>query len=171
MKKARMKVKPRKRERIGVTVHGGPFVASVLDSQKKKIEEAVDKAVREVAHEALRRPWPINLGEAAREVVDQAAAPPQPRKRRTAPTFDLIPSGPLRRIADRYQMGAEKYGRDAWRDGLSELDTLNHALDHLLMYRDKLEAYRRGGPDRRREDDDLAGAAWGCITLMAYQDR
>jgi hypothetical protein len=91
--------------------------------------------------------------------------------RTMAPRFDLIPSEPLRRLAARYQLGAEKYGVGAWETGLSFENTLDHTIDHLLQARDRRRRFDLGErPDPRLQDDDLSAAAWGCFTLMAYQE-
>jgi hypothetical protein len=87
------------------------------------------------------------------------------RPRRAAPRFDLVPTGPLARLAARYELGARKYGEGAWLRGLNERDVLDHAIAHLLAHRDRMDGARETG------DDDLAGAAWGCLTLMHYQDK
>jgi len=93
------------------------------------------------------------------------------KPRRAAPRFDLIPSGPIRRIAKRFEEGL-KYGKDSWKNGLDLRDALNHAIDHLENYRDRLDRHEAGEkPDPRAEDDDLAAAAWGCIALMYHQDK
>src|SRR5688572_28941980 len=81
------------------------------------------------------------------------------------PRYDLIPEGPLRRLALRYTLGAQKYGEYNWQKGLPLGDTFNHIFDHLLKAKRQLEtglAY---------DDDDLAGAAWGILALMFFQDR
>jgi hypothetical protein len=78
------------------------------------------------------------------------------------PRFDLIPSLSLRRLAARYELGL-KYGEDNWKKGLPLSDTLNHIIDHLLIYRDKQKTSASIADDY---DDDLAAAAWGCFALM-----
>jgi hypothetical protein len=85
--------------------------------------------------------------------------------RRRAPRHDLVPSGPLRRLAARYALGEKIYGRGAWKKGLDPRDALNHAIEHLLAARDRMD----GAPETG--EDDLAAAAWGCFTLMHYEDR
>jgi hypothetical protein len=83
------------------------------------------------------------------------------------PRFDLIPSAPLRRLAARYEMGL-KYGEDNWKKGLPLSDTLNHIIDHLLIYRDKQKTSASIVDDY---DDDLAAAAWGCFALMWLEEN
>jgi hypothetical protein len=82
------------------------------------------------------------------------------------PRYDLIPEGPLRRLALRYTMGAQKYGEWNWQKGLPLSDTFNHIVEHLLSARaDLMKGHAL------TVDDDLAGAAWGIFTLMFFQDR
>lgn len=103
-----------------------------------------------------------------RTVKAPAQVPPMKQPRRKAPRFDLIPTTALRRIAARFGLGDKKFGAWSWlgmpADEATDMDLLNHAIDHLLAYRDRLVAARRLGP--AFEDDDLAGAAWGCMILM-----
>jgi len=93
-------------------------------------------------------------------------------RRRHAPRLDLVPSGPLRRVAKRFGDGAEQWGRDVWRAGLDVDDALNHATVHLQDYADRLRRFRAGErPDPRLEEDDLAAVGWAALVLMEYQDR
>lgn len=91
------------------------------------------------------------------------------------PRYDLIPPDALRRLAQRYTLGAEKYGEFNWQKGMPLGDTLNHIIDHLLVYAERVRAIQAQHPDDwqlqvRRcagiPDDDLAGAMWGCAALM-----
>lgn len=74
--------------------------------------------------------------------------------------FDLIPTGPLRRLAERYTMGAEKYGEWNWQKGLRDPQYIAqfkaHMFAHLVNY------LERGCSD----DDNLAAIAWGAFALM-----
>jgi hypothetical protein len=81
------------------------------------------------------------------------------------PRYDLIPEGPLRRLALRYTLGATKYGEWNWQKGLPLSDTFNHIIEHLLKAKREILA------GQMYNDDDLAGAAWGIFTLMFFQDR
>jgi hypothetical protein len=81
------------------------------------------------------------------------------------PRYDLIPEGPLRRLAMRYTLGAAKYGEYNWQKGMPFSDTFNHIFEHLQKAK---ESIRLGSIT---VDDDLAGAAWGVLTLMFFQDR
>jgi hypothetical protein len=87
------------------------------------------------------------------------------------PRFDLIPTRALVRIAERYQLGT-KYGEWNWEKGLRDpsamRDAYNHVIDHLMKARDTF--LRDFDPTKFNHDDDLAAAAWGCITLMMSQE-
>jgi hypothetical protein len=119
----------------------------------------------------------INKELARRSTLQQATPPPPPeepmhtfgsgakRSEKIAARYDLIPSGPLRRLALRYGLGASRYGEYNWQKGLPLSDTYNHILAHLNNFRDAA----MHGCDT--EDDELAGAAWGIFTLMFFQDR
>jgi len=74
------------------------------------------------------------------------------------PRFDLIPRDCLVRLATVYLEGMRKYGVDNWKKGMPWSDTLNHAIDHLL-------AWKEG----RRDEDHLGHAAWGIFTLMFFE--
>lgn len=111
-----------------------------------------------------RRPLAVKLGFAD-------LANPNDRRRK-APRFDLIPRGPLARLADRYELGL-RYGRDAWRAGLDLDDAYNHLIEHAASFNERLRLFRAGeGPDPRRGgDDDLAAVAWAAFALMEYQSH
>jgi len=99
------------------------------------------------------------------------------------PRFDLIPKEPLERLALRYGLGAIKYGEDNYKKGLPNNNLLNHAIGHLLSWKERMEngshyshilfkeACANGSNlmqeiESGRLDDDLAAAAWNIITIM-----
>lgn len=90
-----------------------------------------------------------------------------------APRFDLIPFDALKEIAERYALGAEKHGDFNWVKGIGdnvfERDRYNHALTHLQTYWQQ----RIGMPIQSEDTEvqNLAAAAWGCITLLACELR
>lgn len=74
--------------------------------------------------------------------------------------FDLIPTEPLRRLAERYTMGAEKYGEWNWQKGLKDPEYIAQFKAHLFAH---LVDYLENGCE---VDDNLAGIAWGAFALM-----
>jgi hypothetical protein len=138
----------------------------------------------EICAEARRRELGLSLKNstpsapaAPTEAQDSSSSPmhtfPSGAKRsELKPRYDLIPSVPLRRLAARYAMGAERYGEYNWQKGLPISDTLNHVLDHLLKYRERYyQQHHQGLVPQGTPDDDLAAAAWGCFTLMWYEEN
>jgi len=99
------------------------------------------------------------------------------RSEQVSARYDLIPSVALRRLAARYALGT-KYGEWNWTRGLPFSDTLNHIQAHLESAKTRyIECVRaaHGDPEeiarllKQRfgtEDDDFAGAAWGCFALI-----
>lgn len=148
-------------------------------------KEMPDRILRELWYEtcaeARRRGWmqPGNIvppespapavgGEAQGSPMRPMHTFPSGAKRsELKPRYDLIPASPLRRLAARYAMGAERYGEYNWQKGLPISDTLNHVIDHLLRYKEQLNS-----PNVPFDpDDDLAAAAWGVFALMYYEER
>lgn len=74
--------------------------------------------------------------------------------------YDLIPPGPLRRLAQRYGMGVASHGERNWEKGLPTSSTLNHLYEHLAKWR-----------DGDREEDHLAAVAWGVFALMFFEEK
>ena len=74
--------------------------------------------------------------------------------------YDLIPEGPLKRLAATYGEGALKYSDNNWKKGIPEGNLFNHLMAHLLEY--------RAGD---RSEDHLAHAAWGIFSLMYFEDH
>jgi len=103
------------------------------------------------------------------------------RSERMDTRYDLIPTLALRRIGRRYQLGT-RYGEWNWAKGFPLSDLMNHTIDHLLIFRDRYVALKLEHPElsdaevcamlvEERSDDDLAGAAWGIITIMELEER
>lgn len=72
--------------------------------------------------------------------------------------YDLISSVGLRRLAETYAEGAEKYSDWNWQKGFPWSDTLNHAIRHI-------ELWRAGD----QTEDHLAHAAWNLFALMQFE--
>lgn len=76
------------------------------------------------------------------------------------PRYDLIPVGPLRRLADLYARGAEKYDDNNWQKGQPYSRAYASLFRHLI-------AWREG----ERTEDHLAAVAWNAFTLMWYEQN
>jgi hypothetical protein len=90
-----------------------------------------------------------------------------------APRFDQIPLDALVEVANRYDLGIPKHGEFNWAQGIGdedfERDRYNHALLHLQKYWAKRKGFIRHGEDTPVQD--LAAAAWGCLTLISCELR
>lgn len=75
------------------------------------------------------------------------------------PRYDLIPPLPLRRLAELYARGAEKYDDHNWAKGMPTSRILASLLRHV-------EAYRAGD----RTEDHLSGVAWNAFAIMQFED-
>lgn len=74
--------------------------------------------------------------------------------------YDLISPIGLRRIAETYAEGAEKYGDFNWELGFPIGDILNHAIRHLYLY--------LGGD---RSEDHLSHCGWGIMAAMHSEEK
>jgi hypothetical protein len=81
------------------------------------------------------------------------------RNTRLTARYDLIPHGPLRRLAETFAEGASKHGERNWEKGMAVSDLLNHAIDHLLAW----SAGDRG-------EDHLGHAAWNILAIMHFEE-
>lgn len=73
--------------------------------------------------------------------------------------YDLISPIALRRMAETYHEGSQKYGDDNWLRGFPYGACLNHAMRHI-------ELWRSGD----RSEDHLAHAAWNLFAIMHYEE-
>lgn len=80
--------------------------------------------------------------------------------------YDLICPTGLRRLAQRYGLGAEHYGDYNWckagKDKKFQRERLNHLVKHITHY-------LLHGDDG--SDDDLAAIAWNAFALMHYSEN
>ena len=74
------------------------------------------------------------------------------------PRYDLIPAGPLKRLADLMARGAEKYDDNNWTKGMPSSRFLASLLRHV-------EAYRLGD----RDEDHLAAAVFNAFAVMYFE--
>lgn len=75
------------------------------------------------------------------------------------PRYDLIPSLALRRVADLYARGAEKYGDNNWHKGQPFSRTLASLERHLHQFK-----------DGETDEDHLAAVVWNTLAIMHYQE-
>lgn len=74
--------------------------------------------------------------------------------------FDLVPLELIERLADVYNEGAVRYGKDNWKKGLQYSDVYNHMMIHLRQW-----------ISGNHDADHLAKVAWGALTLAYYEER
>lgn len=84
----------------------------------------------------------------------------------TAPRMDLIPYEALVRMADRFEVGLARYGRDNWRVGLRDDDYVAERVAHLMNHAAVLLEKLAG---RRMDDgeDDIGAVLWAGAFLAA----
>lgn len=91
-----------------------------------------------------------------RENFGSAAAMREPQVGK--PRYDLIPPGPLERVAMVYAKGAEKYAEHNWTKGMPASRMLASAMRHL-------EQYRQGLTD----EDHLGHCIFNLFGIMHFQ--
>lgn len=79
------------------------------------------------------------------------------------PAYHLVPPEAMKRFAQRYTMGAEKYGILNYMQGLNDPEFVRQLVDHL---EDHLQDYKINGC---LDEDNLAAIMWGCATLMMVE--
>jgi len=81
----------------------------------------------------------------------------------------MIPPTALRRVARRYDLGAEKHGEGNWLQSLtSEENALafcKEAYNHLVEHQMKMQGGLEPG------DDHLAAIGWAVFALMAVEEK
>lgn len=73
--------------------------------------------------------------------------------------YDLIPVGPLKRLAKHYENGAKKYGDRNWEKGQPSSRYYSSAMRHLTNYM-----------DGDRSEDHLAAVAWNAFAMMFNEE-
>lgn len=73
--------------------------------------------------------------------------------------YDLIPTRPLKRVAVKYEQGAQEYGERNWEKGMKFSRLLNSATRHI-------QDYISGD----RSEDHLAAAIWNCMGVMEFEE-
>lgn len=74
------------------------------------------------------------------------------------PRYDLLPMEGLRRWAEAFGEGSEKYGDDNFRKGMEDRCLLQHALNHLFLY--------QAGD---KNEDHLGHAMWNIGMLCKME--
>lgn len=72
--------------------------------------------------------------------------------------FDLVPFEGVRRVALRYEAGADHYGDRNWELGQPLSRMLDSSMRHLMQ-----------ALDGQEDEDHLAAAAWGILGVMHIQ--
>ena len=75
------------------------------------------------------------------------------------PRFDLIPPKPLRRLADLYARGAEKYDAHNWAKGMP-----------LSRYQASMERHLNQWKEGDREEDHLVAVIWNAFAIIHFED-
>lgn len=75
------------------------------------------------------------------------------------PRYDLIPPAPLKRLAELYERGLQKYGEGNWTKGMPVSRYLASAMRHL-------EDWRQGDD----EEDHLAAVIWNVMAIMHFEE-
>lgn len=76
------------------------------------------------------------------------------------PRFDLIPTEGLRRLADLYARGAEKYGDDNWKKGQPFSRAYASLFRHLIQWR-----------EGDRTEDHIAAVVFNAFALIYYEEN
>lgn len=76
------------------------------------------------------------------------------------PRYDLMPVSSMRRVAELYARGAEKYGEDNWQKGIPLRSTYASLFRHLMQW-----------ADGETDEDHLAAVVWNALTLMWTEDQ
>lgn len=97
----------------------------------------------------------------------EAPAPTTPPvAARTSPVrpYHLVPAALFEMVADRCEVGAQRYGPDQWRAGLTDpawlCNRADHAVAHLLNYIHGIDNGEDG------PEDNLAAVGWAVAVLL-----
>ncbi|MDE2233421.1 MAG: hypothetical protein KGJ90_04920 [Patescibacteria group bacterium] len=81
------------------------------------------------------------------------------------PLYTLIPLVAIKAIAERFAIGAAKYGKDNWKKGGPDFyeQTKNHLIHHFWCYlENRLE-------DEASPIDHLKAVAWNAAALLWWE--
>ena len=76
--------------------------------------------------------------------------------------YTLIPIEALDRVAQHYENGLKKYGRDNWK----KLDTAEDIARYKQSALRHMYLYLKGMDD----EDHLAAVVWNCMALLYYEE-
>lgn len=81
--------------------------------------------------------------------------------RRVKSAYYLVPTEGEERVALRFGIGAELYGRNNWQNGDAEfiLERISHMQEHMRLFR----------RDGNRTDDNLGAILWAGYCLSWYE--
>lgn len=74
--------------------------------------------------------------------------------------YDLIPPCAIKRVAQRYELGAIQHGDNNWRKGIPNASLFDSAFRHLMQ-----------AMDGQNDEDHLAACAWNVFALMWNQEN
>jgi hypothetical protein len=99
-------------------------------------------------------------------VSDQTTTHECGAKTSACPRLDLIPYEANVRMAERFEVGLKRYGRDNWRKGLTDEDYVAERIAHMMNHGARFLAKMQGRMPDDGEDD--AGAIlWAGAFLAA----
>jgi len=73
--------------------------------------------------------------------------------------YDLLPPGPMKRLAQLYERGAEKYGEGNWEKGQPVSRLMDSLIRHAFNY---LEG--------EKTEDHMAAVAWNAFAVMYMEE-
>ncbi len=74
--------------------------------------------------------------------------------------FDLIPTGPERRVALKYEEGAIGYGENNWKKGMKFSRLFDSTKRHINQFM-----------EGDRSEDHLAAAVWNLFAVMYFEEK
>ena len=74
--------------------------------------------------------------------------------------YDLLPPGPLKRMAVLYEKGAQKYEERNWEKGIPASRCFSSAIRHLFQWLQGMD-----------DEDHLAAAAWNIFAIMYFEEN
>jgi hypothetical protein len=108
-------------------------------------------------HDSGAREVSITLSDSGAREVSITGGLREPSTDRGA--YELLPPGPMHRLAVHYERGSRKYAKRNWEKGIETGRIMQSLLRHAF-------AYLAGG----RGEDHLAAIAWNAFALMHHED-